>query len=51
MKLEDMTLKQVQEYCDNTECADCICSRQSSDCELGHRPYFWNLEGEVQNES
>lgn len=46
MKLEDMTLKQVKEYCNTHDCKRCeideICG--------GHcNPHDWNLEGEVHN--
>lgn len=44
MKLADMTLEQLKEYCTKTDCADCVLGEY----ECSKSPHGWNLEGEVQ---
>lgn len=51
MKLEDMTLKQVKEYCGFISKACQFCELfELCDEQFNEAPWRWELEGEVQHE-
>lgn len=52
MKLEDMTLKQVKELCENAEsCVSCTYNEQCAIILGTITPADWDIECEVQDES